>query len=168
MPGIILVAFLVVCSTEKGSPIPIVEYDKGLRYEEYIVEHEISASQAKNAALAIDLSSVSSPAGCQKCTKAEIRYCLGIDLISDHCCCDRRYHEVLPFIPHTCYLGTQICKPVVGDCAEYSRLRSCCCDKHALEKWKKKSVGVRSRLNKETIVSALMAYIVYILVYYHV
>lgn len=57
MPGIILVAFLVVCSTEKGSPIPIVEYDKGLRYEEYIVEHEISASQAKNAALAIDLSS---------------------------------------------------------------------------------------------------------------
>lgn len=31
------------------------------------------------------------PAGCQKCNKSEINYCLGRDVIDDHCCCDRRY-----------------------------------------------------------------------------
>ncbi|RZB40535.1 hypothetical protein BDFB_004812 [Asbolus verrucosus] len=128
------VALLVLNLAGNGVLTPIVEYDKGLRYEEYIVEHEISAGQAKNAALTIDLNSVTSPAGCQKCSKDEIKYCLGRDLIGDHCCCDKRYHEVLPFIPHTCYFGTQICKPVAEDCEKYNRLRRCCCDRHVLQK----------------------------------
>lgn len=32
------------------------------------------------------------PAGCQECTKEEKHYCMSADLISDHCCCDRRFH----------------------------------------------------------------------------
>ena len=60
MPGIILgytVALLVLNLAPRAAFSPIIEYDKGLRYEEYIVEHEISAGQAKNAALSIDLNS---------------------------------------------------------------------------------------------------------------
>ncbi|KAF2884690.1 hypothetical protein ILUMI_21487 [Ignelater luminosus] len=105
-------------------------------YEEYIVEHDISMEQARNAALAIDLNSIEIPPGCQRCSSAEIKYCQGRDFINDHCCCDKRYHEALPYIPHTCYLGTNLCKPVVGDCSTYTRLRTCCCHAHVLKRWK--------------------------------
>ncbi|XP_060532848.1 uncharacterized protein LOC132705906 [Cylas formicarius] len=109
-----------------------------LRYEEYVVEHDISATQARNVALSTNYNEVTPLAGCQECTKEEIHYCLGSDLISDHCCCDKRYHEVLPFIPHTCYFGTQLCSPVQSDCAKYTRVRTCCCDRYLLQKWKEK------------------------------
>lgn len=44
------------------------------------------------------------------------------------------FAEPLKFIPHTCYMGTQLCKPVATDCAHYQRLRDCCCTKYALQK----------------------------------
>lgn len=43
------------------------------------------------------------------------------------------FSEVLPYVPHTCYLGTEVCETIIGDCAEYSRLRECCCDKFTKE-----------------------------------
>lgn len=44
--------------------------------------------------------------------------------------------ENFPYIPHTCYLGEKLCEPLAKDCAVYSRLRDCCCDRYALEKCK--------------------------------
>ncbi|KRT85140.1 hypothetical protein AMK59_2240, partial [Oryctes borbonicus] len=79
--------------------------------------------------------SVVPPPGCQHCTLDEKKYCLSGDFIHDHCCCDRRHHEYLNFIPHTCYVGTVLCHPIAADCAEYTRLRMCCCNRLALEKW---------------------------------
>ncbi|KAJ8983115.1 hypothetical protein NQ317_001859 [Molorchus minor] len=130
------VAFLLLM--ESGYSTPAADSVKSFRYEEYFVEHEVSALQAKNVALATDSQSIVTPPGCQKCTPDEMKYCTGRDLINDHCCCDKRYFEALPYIPHTCYLGKQLCSPVIGDCAKYSRLRTCCCDKYVFEKWKRK------------------------------
>jgi len=36
--------------------------------------------------------------------------------------------EFLPYIPHTCYFGSQLCTTVALDCNKYTRLRTCCCD----------------------------------------
>lgn len=44
------------------------------------------------------------------------------------------FPEVLPYVPHTCYFGNQLCAPVMTSCEQYSRLRTCCCDKYTLEK----------------------------------
>ncbi|CAH0551671.1 unnamed protein product [Brassicogethes aeneus] len=137
------VAFLVLALGDGANSSPVLEYDKGLRYEEYQVEHEISALQAKNAVLHMNYTEIPL-AGCQPCTAHEKSYCLGSDLVNDHCCCDRRYHEFFPFIPHTCYLGSTLCSTVAPNCAEYTRLRTCCCDKYVLEKWKQKSEGSTS------------------------
>jgi hypothetical protein len=35
--------------------------------------------------------------------------------------------ESFPYVPHTCYLRPA-CRPKAGDCAQYARLRACCCD----------------------------------------
>ncbi|XP_019879759.1 uncharacterized protein LOC109607723 [Aethina tumida] len=158
------VAFLVLAAT----PSPVVEYDKGLRYEEYDVEHEISAMQARNAVKHTDYSSVNTPPGCQTCTAEEKRYCLGNDLINDHCCCDKRYHEFFPFIPHTCYLGSTLCNTVALNCGEYNRLRTCCCDKITLEKWKQKSGGSTSWRNSwRKFTLAVCLYIITAVHYYN-
>ncbi|XP_050316056.1 uncharacterized protein LOC126750469 [Anthonomus grandis grandis] len=118
---------------------PAIDYEKkSLKFEEYIVEHDISEVEAKKSALAGDLRAIIVPAGCQNCTKEEIRYCTGSDVISDHCCCDKRFREYLPYIPHTCYFGTELCTTIASDCNHYNRLRACCCDKYLLQKWKEK------------------------------
>ncbi|CAH1111324.1 unnamed protein product [Psylliodes chrysocephalus] len=133
---IFFVKVLVICLLiGNGTSTPVAEYDKSSRYEEYIIEHEISSGSAKNAVIAMNLSSIEIPPGCQKCNAKEERYCLGADLISDHCCCDKRYHELFPYIPHTCYFGTQLCQTVASDCTEYHRLRTCCCQKLTLHKF---------------------------------
>lgn len=111
---------------------------KNVKYEEYIIEHEISTTQARNVALSSDVSAINVPAGCQECTKEEKHYCTSSDLISDHCCCDRRFHEFLPYIPHTCYFGSQLCTTVALDCNKYTRLRTCCCDTFLRQKWREK------------------------------
>ncbi|XP_017768567.1 PREDICTED: uncharacterized protein LOC108556806 [Nicrophorus vespilloides] len=116
--------------------------DSRLRYEEYVIEHEISATQAKNSVLHMTLdTSIEVPTGCQKCTANEKNYCLSSNFIADHCCCDRKHHEVLPYVPHTCYLGPNLCSTIIGDCNAYERLRRCCCEKYVFEKWKEKSSG---------------------------
>lgn len=35
--------------------------------------------------------------------------------------------EVIPFVEHTCRIGRQACKPIAENCADYERLRDCCC-----------------------------------------
>ncbi|XP_044745593.1 uncharacterized protein LOC123307376 [Coccinella septempunctata] len=128
--------FMMACSAVCSSPM--IENDRRVRYEEYVIEHEISATQAKNSALTIALTSFASSPGCQNCTDEEIRYCSGSDLINDHCCCDKRFSESLPFIPHTCYSGTTLCRTIAADCEEYYRRKLCCCDRHVLRLWKQK------------------------------
>ncbi|XP_056638881.1 uncharacterized protein LOC130446567 [Diorhabda sublineata] len=155
-----LVIFLLI---RNGLLTPIVEYDKASKYEEYIIEHEISSGQAKNTVLSMNLDAITIPPGCQKCSEKDQRYCLGADLISDHCCCDKKYHEYFPYIPHTCYFGSQLCSTVADDCIEYHRLRTCCCQKYAAFKWKAKSIGVRITGDKVNISSLfLFLYLFYV------
>ncbi|CAH1987126.1 unnamed protein product [Acanthoscelides obtectus] len=83
---------VVLFLLKNGWATPVLEYDKASKYEEYIVEHEISLIDARNSVLNTSLQQMLPSPGCQKCSLEEKRYCLGIDLINDHCCCDRRHH----------------------------------------------------------------------------
>lgn len=148
--------------------LPVYEHDKGVRYEEYLVEHEISSLQAKNVALAFNFDTATVPPGCQPCTKSEMHYCMGTDLVNDHCCCDKRHHEVLSYIPHTCYVGSRICRTVASDCAEYSRIRTCCCDKYAQQKWKEKSSGAAINHINSTAISLLITSIFLYIAYSYI
>nr|XP_022911891.1 uncharacterized protein LOC111422867 [Onthophagus taurus]XP_022911892.1 uncharacterized protein LOC111422867 [Onthophagus taurus] len=107
-------------------------------HEVYKVEHEISTTQAKNHALTMDLNDIIEPAGCQPCTKSELSYCTSSSIINDHCCCEKRFEESFPFIPHTCFVGNKLCKPMFS-CDDYIRLKRCCCHKLLLAKWKEMS-----------------------------
>lgn len=42
------------------------------------------------------------------------------------------FAESISFIPHTCYSGTTLCRPIAADCEEYYRRQSCCCERHVL------------------------------------
>lgn len=139
------------------------------KYEEYIVEHEISDTQAKNSALSTAIETIIVPAGCQECTKEEKHYCTSSALISDHCCCDRRFHENLPYIPHTCYFGPQLCTTIAPDCFKYTRLRTCCCDKYLLQKWKEKYGSSNAeRLKNNGTLASLALCVVFIRIFVYI
>lgn len=74
--------------------------------------------------------------GCKPCTSSEIAYCKDGSVINDHCCCDGSDNEVFPFVEHTCRVGPEECKVQAGDCAEYMRLRECCCHSYLAYLWK--------------------------------
>ncbi|XP_031833792.1 uncharacterized protein LOC116427505 isoform X2 [Nomia melanderi] len=74
--------------------------------------------------------------GCKPCTRPEITYCEDESVINDHCCCDGSVNEVFPFVKHTCRVGPEECKVHAGDCAEYARLRECCCHSYLASYWK--------------------------------
>ncbi|GBP12875.1 hypothetical protein EVAR_6184_1 [Eumeta japonica] len=106
------------------------------QYEEYFVEHSISTVDARKAAGALVLEQVGAVEGCGSCGPRERAYCEA-RVLADHCCCERRYlREPMPWLPHTCYVGAEICRPVAGDCARYARLRDCCCLQQLAAKWK--------------------------------
>ncbi|XP_050598238.1 uncharacterized protein LOC126926157 isoform X3 [Bombus affinis] len=44
--------------------------------------------------------------------------------------------EVFPFVKHTCRMGPEECEVQAGDCAEYARLRECCCHSYLASVWK--------------------------------
>ncbi|KAK9679316.1 hypothetical protein QE152_g40123, partial [Popillia japonica] len=96
------------------------------------------------------------PPGCQHCTPDERHYCLSGNFVHDHCCCDRRHHEYLNFIPHTCYVGTTLCRTIARDCTEYARLRMCCCNKLALQKWTGKASASSMSVRCENIIVLLI------------
>ncbi|XP_076234806.1 uncharacterized protein LOC143179451 isoform X2 [Calliopsis andreniformis] len=74
--------------------------------------------------------------GCKPCTNSEMTYCSDGSVINDHCCCDRSYNKVFPFVEHTCRVGPEECEVQAGDCAEYTRLRDCCCHSYLASLWK--------------------------------
>ncbi|XP_044597756.1 uncharacterized protein LOC123274251 isoform X2 [Cotesia glomerata] len=82
--------------------------------------------------------------GCKACTNEEMTYCKDGSVINDHCCCDSAYNEVFPFVEHTCRIGRQACKIKVDNCAEYERLRDCCCLSYLGSVWKYRAGGIDS------------------------
>ncbi|KOB69864.1 Uncharacterized protein OBRU01_16242 [Operophtera brumata] len=74
--------------------------------------------------------------GCGKCSRWEMEYCES-NVLADHCCCERRYiPEPFPWMPHTCYIGPERCTPLAQNCAQYTRIRDCCCNRKLAVKWK--------------------------------
>ncbi|XP_031833789.1 uncharacterized protein LOC116427505 isoform X1 [Nomia melanderi] len=103
--------------------------------EEYFLEHEVLYEDAIAEAKKLKVYPGPIP-GCKPCTRPEITYCEDESVINDHCCCDGSVNEVFPFVKHTCRVGPEECKVHAGDCAEYARLRECCCHSYLASYWK--------------------------------
>ncbi|XP_076749509.1 uncharacterized protein LOC143422618 [Xylocopa sonorina] len=103
--------------------------------EEYFLEHEVIYEEAIAEAKKLQLYPGPIP-GCKPCTSSEMTYCEDGSVINDHCCCDGSFNEVFPFVKHTCRVGPEECKVRIGDCAEYVRLRECCCHSYLASVWK--------------------------------
>lgn len=41
--------------------------------------------------------------------------------------------ENIPWMPHSCYMGEEQCRPVAASCIDYMHRRQCCCDKLLVE-----------------------------------
>ncbi|XP_076636840.1 uncharacterized protein LOC143349453 [Colletes latitarsis] len=103
--------------------------------EEYFLEHQVLYEDAITEAKKLEV--YPGPiVGCKPCTNSEMRYCKDGSVINDHCCCDGNFNKVFPFIEHTCRVGPEECKVQAGDCAEYTRLRECCCHSYLASLWK--------------------------------
>ncbi|KAK9304355.1 hypothetical protein QLX08_004327 [Tetragonisca angustula] len=106
--------------------------------EEYFLEHEVLYEEAIVEAKKLQLYPGPIP-GCKICTNTEMSYCKDGSVINDHCCCDGSSNEVFPFVKHICRVGPEesgTCKVQAGDCAEYARLRECCCHSYLASVWK--------------------------------
>ncbi|XP_076290015.1 uncharacterized protein LOC143213758 isoform X2 [Lasioglossum baleicum] len=103
--------------------------------EEYFLEHEVLYKDAIAEAKKLKIYPGPIP-GCKPCTSSEMNYCADESVINDHCCCDGSFNEVFPFVKHTCRVGPEECKVHAGDCAEYARLRECCCHSYLASYWK--------------------------------
>ncbi|XP_026725697.1 uncharacterized protein LOC113492450 isoform X1 [Trichoplusia ni] len=108
-----------------------------VRYEEYFVEHDVSTADARRAANGLNVNDIpATRPGCGSCSQRELEYC-ETRVLADHCCCERRFvPEPFPWLPHTCYVGARRCRPLAHDCAQYARLRDCCCYRKLAERWK--------------------------------
>ncbi|CAB3236399.1 unnamed protein product [Arctia plantaginis] len=108
-----------------------------VRYEEYFVEHDVSTADARRAAHNLNLEDIPpTRPGCGACSARDNEYC-ETRVLADHCCCERRFvPEPFPWLPHTCYVGPRRCRPLAHDCAQYVRLRNCCCYRKLAERWK--------------------------------
>ncbi|XP_066594266.1 uncharacterized protein [Prorops nasuta] len=103
--------------------------------DEYVLDHEVSYKEA--IAEAKKLENFSGPVpGCKPCTNSEMTYCMNGNVIGDHCCCEGSNNKVFPFVQHTCRVGPEECEVQAGDCAEYTRLRQCCCHAYLAAIWK--------------------------------
>lgn len=112
--------------------------------DEYVLEHEVLYEDAIAEAKKLEIYPGPIP-GCKHCTNSEITYCKNGSVINDHCCCDGSYNKVFPFVEHTCRVGPVECKVQAGDCAEYTRLRECCCHSYLASVWKYIATGKGSR-----------------------
>uniref|UniRef100_A0A1B6IVI0 CCC domain-containing protein n=1 Tax=Homalodisca liturata TaxID=320908 RepID=A0A1B6IVI0_9HEMI len=101
------------------------------------VEHRVTASQAAAALSLLNLTQLEGQ-GCPPCTDRQKGYCLSDDLLMDHCTCDHRHVERLPYVEHTCYVPSRIHPTFASDCLEYVRLLECCCHASLLPLMKKK------------------------------
>ncbi|XP_048508418.1 uncharacterized protein LOC105685661 isoform X2 [Athalia rosae] len=131
--------------------------------EEYIIEHEILYKDAIEEArrLKIYPAGVDEKGpipGCKDCTSSEMTYCRDGGVLNDHCCCDNGPDdEVFKFMPHVCRIGPELCRVRAEDCAEYTRLRECCCYAYHAEKWKNKASGSRGINDKMSRSLTLLA-----------
>nr|XP_003699553.1 PREDICTED: uncharacterized protein LOC100879727 isoform X3 [Megachile rotundata] len=103
--------------------------------EEYYVEHEVLYEEAIAEAKKMEIYPGPIP-GCKPCTDSEMTYCKDGSVISDHCCCDGSSNKVFLFVKHTCRVGPEECEVQAKDCAEYTRLRECCCHSYLASTWK--------------------------------
>lgn len=112
--------------------------------EEYFLEHEVLYEDAIAEAKKLEV--YPGPiVGCKPCTNSEMAYCKDGSVIGDHCCCDGSFHKVFPFVKHTCRVGPEECKVQAGNCAEYTRLRECCCHSYLASVWKYLANDARPR-----------------------
>ncbi|EZA61575.1 hypothetical protein X777_07908 [Ooceraea biroi] len=112
--------------------------------DEYVLEHEVLREDALTEAKKLEIYPGPIP-GCKPCTSSEMTYCKNGSVISDHCCCDSGCNNVFPFVEHTCRVGPEECKVQAGNCAEYTRLRDCCCHSYLASVWKHLATGAGSR-----------------------
>ncbi|XP_017890383.1 uncharacterized protein LOC108631160 [Ceratina calcarata] len=127
-----LVLLILIIMIGDLSSVTIVDHHPD---EEYYLEHEVSYDEAIRHAKDMQIYPGPVP-GCKLCTRTEMSYCEDSSVINDHCCCDGSFNEVFPFVKHSCQLGPQECKVLIGDCAEYARLRECCCHNYLASLWK--------------------------------
>lgn len=128
---LVLYINLILILTTAASP-------RMLQYQHMMgnyVEHRVDEDEAKTVARTLHPELYDRGPGCEVCTAEEIQYCTGTAVLEDHCCCDMRHFEWFPYVPHTCYLRPG-CRPIAGNCAQYARLRVCCCDYIMATKWK--------------------------------
>ncbi|XP_012231431.1 uncharacterized protein [Linepithema humile] len=118
--------------------------------DEYIVEHEVLRKDALAEAKKLEIYPGPLP-GCKPCTSSEMTYCKNGNVINDHCLCDSPfntlYSKVFPFVEHTCRLGPEEIKVQAGNCAEYTRLRDCCCHSYLASVWKQLAMSAGSRVS---------------------
>ncbi|XP_016662933.1 uncharacterized protein LOC107884715 [Acyrthosiphon pisum] len=130
--------------------------------ENLLIEHSVTLESAENAIQHI-VPELMIGVGCRECTIREIEYCLSNDAIEDHCCCQRKYHEVFPYIAHTCYVRSRNCEPTVRDCGVFDRLLTCCCHQYLGTKWKIKmaaTVNGQSRKNNSLFLFGLIIFLI--------
>uniref|UniRef100_A0A8D9BJR3 CCC domain-containing protein n=1 Tax=Cacopsylla melanoneura TaxID=428564 RepID=A0A8D9BJR3_9HEMI len=102
------------------------------------VEHRVTREDAEKAAMLLQ-PTLMVGTGCKNCSKREMLYCMSEDVIQDHCCCDRKFHEAFPYVEHTCFVRERLCSTVVPNCGEYARIQNCCCHQYLGAKWKQKT-----------------------------
>lgn len=135
---IILTFFLILGNLEA---VTIVNHHPD---DEYVLEHEVLREDALAEAKKLVIYPGPIP-GCKSCTSSEMAYCMDGGVVNDHCCCDGISNEVFPFVEHTCRVGPEECKVQAEDCAEYTRLRECCCHSYLTSVWKYLATGSGSR-----------------------
>ncbi|XP_043272735.1 uncharacterized protein [Venturia canescens] len=120
-----------------------------------ILEHQVTYADALAQAKNLKIYPGTIP-GCKECTSSEMTYCRDESVLADHCCCDGSYNKVFPFVEHICRLSRQPCKVIAADCAEYTRLRECCCHSYLASVWKYMAGGAPTTASSLTaIVGAL-------------
>uniref|UniRef100_A0A1B6LT82 CCC domain-containing protein n=1 Tax=Graphocephala atropunctata TaxID=36148 RepID=A0A1B6LT82_9HEMI len=144
--------FLVLLLTESSLASPASDSDD----TEY-VEHRVTAHQAAAALHLLNLTELEGQ-GCRPCTERQKGYCLSDDLLMDHCTCDHRHIERLPYVEHTCYVPRRIQPTFASDCLEYVRLLECCCHASLLPFMKKKKHNASDALHlSHYLLSVLLA-----------
>ncbi|XP_026462026.1 uncharacterized protein LOC113363757 [Ctenocephalides felis] len=154
---IFVIILALLCSARAMSMIDNHSLEEK-QIEEYYLDHEVSEMEAFAAARSADINE--SPVGCKTCTVDQLMYCFGNGLLNDHCCCDKRYEETLPFIPHSCYLSSKTCTLHAANCGEYHRIKRCCCDSPLKKKWRIRSSASPKAVSNNLLMTAIAALVV--------
>ncbi|XP_046483882.1 uncharacterized protein [Neodiprion pinetum] len=142
MTIIIIGVFLVILASLEA--VTVIDHHPD---EEYYIEHQVSYKDAVEEAKKLKIYPVGMDAkgpipGCKTCSADEMEYCSNEGVVNDHCCCDTGPEDdSFRFMPHVCRIGPEVCQVQAADCAEYTRIRECCCHAYHAEKWKNIASG---------------------------